>query len=290
MSTSLIGTTNELILNYDKQFNKNYDTIVSVDGTIQNKEQIIIQYNEVIMYKEKNIIILQYLIFLFIILGIIIGLYAYNKINLQSFIGISIFMIILFAFIIYFSVKKHFNTHNITKKLEGINNAMKDYAKKKLSNIVPPYTCPVTCDKKDDTSDEEGTNIPSTGYANPVPGDTLNINPQLNVWKNGSMPYNTQQGEEYEQGDEPSPFFGTTYPKSTYYECDWLGGGSRGSKGLPMGGPTTTKPYSTIPCSYKPNMKLNKKYICKRNPNTDPGGLNLKTTDPTNYNCEEIAI
>ena len=274
-SNDLINTTNQLILNYDEKFNKNYDKIVKINGSIQNKEQLIIKYNEYILKQERNILISKYLIFLFIILGILIFLYSYKIINLTYFIRISIFMIIVFIIIIYFSVLHHYNLHNINKRIQGLKVAMKDYSKKILEDVVPEYTCPANCSKNDDNEEEES----NADMLLRDPGDTLNIDPQLNVWEKGSLPYNkygiktsettdnVNSNALYEIGDEPKPFFGTTYPKSTYYECKWLGGGERGSAGLPLGGPTEQKKYSTIPCSYKPNMILKNKYICEKDPN-----------------------
>ena len=279
-STELIGTTDQLILNYDEKFNKNYDKIVKIDGTIQDKEQLIIKYNEYILKQERNILISKYLIFLFIILGILILLYSYKIINLTYLIGLSILMIIIFIVIIYFSVTHHYNLHNINKRIQGLKVAMKDYSKKLLEDVVPEYTCPSNCSKNDDMEEEEER----IDIIQRDPGDTLNIDPQLNVWEKGSLPYNkygmktTNTGDNvnpnslYEMGDEPKPFFGTTYPKSTYYECEWLGGGTRGASGLPLGGPTDKKKYSAIPCSYKPNMMLKNKYICESDPNKN--GIN----------------
>lgn len=276
-STELIGTTNQLILNYDEKFNKNYDKIVKIDGAIQDKEQLIIKYNEYILKQERNILISKYLIFLFIILGILILLYSFKIINLTYFIGLSILMIIIFILIIYFSVLHHYNLHNINKRIQGLQVAMKDYSKKLLEDVVPEYTCPANCSKNDDDDEEKEESKIDVMLRDP--GDTLNIDPQLNVWEKGALPYNkygiktTETGDDvnpnslYVMGDEPKPFFGTTYPKSTYYECEWLGGGTRGASGLPLGGPTDTKKYSTIPCSYKPNMKLKNKYICENDPN-----------------------
>ena len=84
--TTLIETIHKLLLSYDKNFNENYNKIVKIDGSIQNKEQLIIQHNEVIMGKEKNIIILQYLIFLFLIFCILTVLYNRKIINFNTFI------------------------------------------------------------------------------------------------------------------------------------------------------------------------------------------------------------
>jgi len=238
------------------------------------------------MNKEKNIIILQYLIFLLIIFCILTVLYIRKIINFNSFIGISLFMIIIFGLIIYFAVLNHFNSYNVAKKIQGIQVAMQSYAQKLLEEAVPGYTCPVKCDKKDSTVEEE-INIASVIK---TPGDTLNIDPQLNVWKLGSIPYNTEgiNTEEednpmlYDLGDEPKPSFGTTYPKSTYYKCDWLGGGERGTEGLPLGGPTSNKPFSTIPCSFKPNMSQKAKYICSSDPNLGNKNVN---SDEFKANC-----
>lgn len=272
MSENLIGTTNELLLSYDKKFNENYSKIVQIDGSIQNKEQLIIQYNEVIMSKEKNIIILQYLIFLFLIFCILTLLYNRKIINLNIFIGMSLFMILIFGLIIYFAVLNHYSSYNVARKIQNLQVAMQSYAQNVLEDTIPGYTCPSKCDNKITPIEEEiNINVQE-------PGDTLNINPQLNVWKLGDVPYNKKGINPsielkdrdpmlFRWGDKPEPSFGTTYPKSTYYQCDWLGGGGRGPEGLPLGGPTADKPFSTIPCSYKPNMKQKAKYICNTDPN-----------------------
>ena len=49
---TLLGVTNELLLNYDKKFNENYNKIVRTDSTIQNKEQLIIK---IISYNRNKI-------------------------------------------------------------------------------------------------------------------------------------------------------------------------------------------------------------------------------------------
>lgn len=288
---TLIETTNELLLNYDKNFNENYSKIVQIDGSIQNKEQLIIQHNEVIMGKEKNIIILQYLIFLFLIFCILTILYNRKIINFTIFIGISLFMIFIFGLIIYFAVLNHYSSSNVSKKIQDLQVAMQSYAQKVLQDTIPRYTCPAKCDDKKESLEEEiNINVEE-------PDDTLNIDPQLNVWKLGSIPYNTRGINPsnlekdrdpmlYSYGDKPEPSFGTTYPKSTYYQCDWLGGGERGPEGLPLGGPTADKPFSTIPCSFKPNMKQKAKYICNKNPNFE-SNKNVNS-NIFKENCTEI--
>ena len=297
MSENLIGTTNELLLSYDKKFNENYSKIVQIDGSIQNKEQLIIQYNEVIMNKEKNIIILQYLIFLFLIFCILTVLYNRKIINFNIFIGMSLFMIIIFALIIYFAVLNHYSSYNVAKKIQNLQVAMQSYAQKVLQDTIPGYTCPSKCDNKKAPVEEE------IQIKVQEPGETLNIDPQLNVWKLGAVPYNKKGINPsfelkdrdpmlYSWGDEPKPSFGThdfsrsTYPKSTYYQCDWLGGGEKGPEGLPLGGPTADKPFSTIPCSFKPNMKQTAKYICNTDPNL--GSIKDVKSDIFKNNCTFI--
>ena len=276
---TLIGVTNELIQNYDRNFNENYNKIVTADSTIQNKEQLIIKENEILMTKEKNILILKNSIFLVIILCILFLLYTLGKLDFNKFIGLSIVSIIVFTIYIYYNVISYFNLYNVGKRIQGIKVAMKDYAKKVLEDTVPNYECPSTCNRipeEESPEPEEEYNYLSE------PGDTLRTDPQLNVWKLGGLPYNQNPKTMKEinklikDGDvkatfEPKQTFGTTYPKSTYYECKWLGGGKRNEFGLPLGTPLPEKKYSPIPCSYKPNMTEISRYICKEDPNGNVG-------------------
>ena len=229
------------------------------------------------MGKEAYVIALSYGIFLVIILCILFLLYGFGKIKLSAFIIISILMIIIFSIVIYYSVVTYFNLYNVNRRINDMKVAMKSYAKKKLEDTVPEYTCPTTCStKKDDDDDNVGVEG-EYDYTN-EPGDTLRTDPQLNVWKYGRIPYNQNpismarldrmiEEENMIPTYEPKPSFGTTYPKSTYYECKWLGGGTRDKFGLPTGSPLPNHKYSTIPCTYKPNMSEVAKYICNEDPN-----------------------
>jgi len=282
-ANTLLGVTNELLLNYDKKFNENYNKIVRTDSTIQNKEQLIIKETEILMVKEKNIIILKYCIFLTIILCILFLLYAFGKIDFKTYIGASILIIIIFAVYVYYQVISYFNLYNVKKRIDGIQVAMKTYAQQLLEDTVPPYQCPSTCDTK--KTEEEDVDVEGEYDYIGEPGDTLRTDPQLDVWKYGRIPYNQNpksmaeldrmiEEENMLPTYEPKPSFGTTYPKSTYYECEWLGGGTKDKYGLPNGSPLPNKKYSPIPCSYKPNMNQVAKYICNEDPNNS-GGLDL---------------
>ena len=276
---TLLEVTNDLLLSYDNKFNENYNRIVRTDSTIQNKEQLIIKETEVLMNKEKNIIILQYSTFLVLIICILFLLYGFGKITFSVFIEISILMVIVFSLIIYYQVVNYFNLYNIKKRIDGIQVAMKNYAQQLLEDTVPQYQCPSQCDTKPDDDDVE---VEGEYDYTGEPGDTLRTDPQLDVWKYGRIPYNQNpksmaklermiEEENMIPTYEPKSSFGTTYPKSTYYECKWLGGGTRNKFGLPTGSPTNDKKYSTIPCSYKPNMSEVSRYICDEDPNSKTG-------------------
>ena len=69
--TDLNSVTNQLLNEFSKKFNHNYNDIVQLNSTIQNKEELIFQTQEVILYKERNIIILKYLLFYSIIVFVL---------------------------------------------------------------------------------------------------------------------------------------------------------------------------------------------------------------------------
>ena len=59
VQNSLNTITNKLLEEYDLSFNKNYNHIVQLNSEIQNKEQLIINIHELILYKERYILILE---------------------------------------------------------------------------------------------------------------------------------------------------------------------------------------------------------------------------------------
>jgi len=159
--------------------------------------------------------------------------------------------------------------------LKSIGVTIKDNTIAKLANInVKPYTCPSKCTTRPDT------NISSDLLGIGTP--TLNIDPQNNVWKYGDIPNGgysnsvniqdfytkpTNIKNYYDNNNQPQPesAFGTTYPFTTYYKCDWLGPNNSNS-GLPNNDISTQ--FTTIPCSYRPNYQETGRYICKTDPNT----------------------
>jgi hypothetical protein len=263
MSLSLSNITNELIKQYDIKFNKNYQNIVQVNSSIQNKEEFIYKIQEVIIYKERNIIILQYFTFFVIISCILFLIYALGKMNFKQFMGMVVLIFVILAIACYIHIIYYFNLQSVDARIRGLRVDMKDYAKKVLENRIPDYTCPSTCSTK---PSEEFDITEENDYVNyNKSGEVLKIDPSLDVWKYGDIPINQDLNsmEELDDEDSPQPFFGTTYPKSTYYQCKWLGGNG----GMPNKMKEGNNTYSTIPCNYKPNTTQLGRYICDNDPN-----------------------
>jgi hypothetical protein len=264
MSTTLDNITNELIKQYDIKFNNNYKNIVQVNSSIQNKEELIYKIQGLIFYKERNIIILQYFTFFVLISCILFLIHALGKMQFKQFMGIVVILFIVMAIACYIHIIYYFNLQSIDSRIRGLKVYMKDYTKKELENRIPDYTCPNTCTTK---PSDEGYDI--TEEADYVKydkwGQVLKTDPSLNVWKYGDVPINQdiQTMAEMDDEDSPQPFFGTTYPKSIYYQCKWLGG----IDGMPRKMKNGLNKYSTIPCDFKPNTTQKARYICDNDPN-----------------------
>jgi hypothetical protein len=257
--------TNDLILKYDENFNELYEKIVNINSSIMNKEELIIKENNEIEYKNINIKKLQLSIILIILFGILLILYGTNKITLIRFILLSISLFIIYLGMFY-SISKYINLHKIEVDMVNYinNNLMKDLN----------YKCPKICKN----SSNSNTYINNSNIL-VKEETTLDIDPQLNVWKYGDIPvdgytstklpgsnfYNSPVNipNYYNPLNEPKSSFGTTYPKSTYYQCEWLGGTSN-TNGLPN---NNGNKYSTIPCNFRQNYQETGRYICPSDPN-----------------------
>ena len=275
----LNNTTNDLLLQYDTKFNDLYNKKVRFDSSITNKEEIIIKENDEIANKENTIFILQYLILLIIFFGIALVLFALGKIDYQKLIIITIILIIIYI-IIYYRVQ----LNNVKQKVKV---DMATYISNVIENELP-YKCPAKC------SATSASTAPTTNLIQGYEQPTLKTDPQLNVWQYGDMPtdlYTTSNfysnytnipnfnaTSEEQLVNEPKSAFGTTYPTSTYYKCQWLGGDS--NKGdLPN---VESNIYSTVPCSYRPNFTETGRYICNKDPN------NLQGTSFNNA-CDDVS-
>jgi hypothetical protein len=286
------NVTNDLLLKYDEKFNKTYNKRLFINSTIMNKEEILSKINDEILNKDVTIIILQYSTLLAFLIGALFIAYGFGKIDLKNFIIISVVIFIIYLLIIKFKVYYIVTPKNIEKNIGNLGVQMASYIDTTIEKNNP-YTCPVDCSKN-----SSGAISPTIlGYAQP----TLNIDPQLDVWQYGDIPTdlytttklpaskfysNYQNIPNYNATDKdieknmPKPFFGTTYPSSTYYKCQWLGGDN--SQGLPNK-EDSTKPYSSIPCTYRQNYSEIGRYICSENPN------NLSETERNNK-CNDVSI
>ena len=275
MTTTLNNVTNQLLNEYSVQFNENYNDIVQLNSTIQNKEEIIIQTNQLILYRERYIIILQYILYLSIIVFLLSALLGLKIIDFKSFMGIFVIVFILLFISCYLHIARHFSYINIKNKMDAVKVAMVDYSKKIQQNRIPEYQCPSTCTNNQEEEDNNNNN--TFDYNNS--GTTLKIDPSLNVWKYGDVPIGSELDSEIEPGDEPRPFFGTSYPQTIYYQCKWLG--NRGGKNMPKQMIQSMKKYSTIPCTYRPNNTEKSRLFCQKDPN------NLDA-DQINKYCQEF--
>lgn len=286
---SLNDITNELLLKYDDKFNSLYDKKLFLNSSIMNKEELINKMNDEIYNKDINIVKLKYAAFFIIIYCILFILYGMNKINIKALLGIYLILLLIYLYIINFAIYYIYDVPGIDKSYNKMKVDLLDYVDNKYLNA---YTCPADCSNNNET-EEAGETI--YGYLQP----TLKTDPQLNVWRFGDIPTdvwtsNTKPAKmfyknyknipnynatiEEELANQPKPFFGTNYPRSTYYKCEWKGG-EKNNISMPSIEPNK---YSSIPCSYRPNFIENGKYICKENPNT--------STLDFNTICEDVSV
>jgi hypothetical protein len=282
--------TNDLLLKYDEKFNELYNKKVHIDSSIMNKEELIMKENDEIQNKEINVTMLQYSVIFIILFGVLLILNALNKLLITQVIIFTIILFFIYLFLIYFTVYRKVSAYQVDKVIKNIKVDMKDYVNSVIGNNVDPYKCPTTCTNS-------STNPPPSSLIQGYQQPTLNIDPQVNVWRYGDIPVdlytskNTPGSDFYANPrnipnyrntleedieDEPRPNFGTTYPRSTYYKCEWLGGNNTG---LPNNEPVT---YSSIPCSYRENYEETGRYICSKNPN------NLSSTE-FNTVCNDVS-
>jgi len=274
IDANLKQITNELILKYDKRFDKLYNKIVHLNSSIMNKEEIIIKENEEIRIKENNIEILQISIIFIFLFSILLFLNVFKKISILYLIICCIILFLIYLFVIAYFVLYKIKSKELLKKFDKIGQDMHKYIDKTVMDDLN-IKCPSTCKPTPTQMDPSVIN----GYESP----TLRTDSQLNVWEYGDIPtdlYTTNKlpasrfyvdkngipnytvTKDEEKYNEPKPFFKTNYPRSTFYECKWLGGDN--NEGLPN---IEKNKYSSIPCDYRPNYTMLNKYICTKNPN-----------------------
>ena len=277
MSNSNIGmlnnVTNDLILKYDENFNQLYDKKLGINSSIMNKEELIIKENDEINIKNNTLTILQYTNIAIILFGVLLIRYGLGSFDMKQLLIYTTILIIIYVLVIIFTIYIHITSQNVIKNINGVKVQMGEYIDTVIADKLD-YSCPATC-----------TNNPTVsantilGYAQP----TLRTDPQLDVWQYGDIPtdlytspktpgskfYSNQNIPNYrstleeQTQDMPQQFFNSTYPSSTYYQCQWNGGASNNGD-LPN---VENNKYSSIPCSYRPNFTETARYICTKNPN-----------------------
>jgi len=267
---TLNNITNKLILKYDDKFNKLYNKILQINSSIMNKEELIVKEDVDIVKKTQTILKLQIAILFILGFSVLVFFYAHKKISLRDLILYSILIYIAYYAVIQLVI------YSAAQKLRSVSVAMKNYVADQFEEGDYGLQCPTSCPAVSTNPPAVGT---ITGYNTP----TLRTDSQLNVWEHGDIPtdlytskknpgnkffrtpkniQNYRDRIDEEILNRPKPFFGTTFPSSTYYECKWLGGDKLGE--LPV---KEFKKYSSIPCDYRPNFEQKGKYLCLKNPN-----------------------
>ena len=276
INSELDKVNNKLLLEYNEKFNKLYHKKLSLDKFIMNKEELVNKENDEALLKDHTIIILSTVIYIYISIVILYGLYYIKLYRFDAFIFLTIITI---SYISYNSYAEYKNVHSKLLFNQNIKIAavsMANYVDSEIGKIFP-RKCPTNCAII--PVEEETIDFTSNGRITPKIHPTLNSTPQINVWKHGDVPTDlfTKPGYNNNIYKNPSklPNYDgpDNYPKSefgapidsgaTYYECKWIGANTY--DGLPNQEPTK---YSTIPCSYRENYRESGKYICP--PNIDP--------------------
>lgn len=255
LDTNLQQVTNDLISEYDDNFNNTYNLIQNLNSTIANKEDILVKENMEISAKERQIDYL-YTIFIYVIIfSIALMAHATGKIDTKKLILAVIIIIILLAITIFILYKNSVRVQNLLKNIHVELPHLKDIVKN-------PYTCPSNCKTNANANTSSSTTL---GYKlNNYP--TLNTNQQNNYWKNGDYSGVSPAGTFIEKFDNPNRNNAINY-STTYYKCKWTGGNKSTDSGLPIEDGSI---ISTEPCEYKEgyvpllNDKGKYKYLCNK--------------------------
>jgi hypothetical protein len=245
MPVSLKNVTNDLLLEYDENFNDLYNKILSLNTSITNKEEILVKERLEMKNKDLKIEYLYSMIIFVLLLCPLLIAHATNKIDTPKLIVSIILLLLLLFLYCYILYKRSIEVPSFVKTtLVNMEDLSSSLIKQTFKN---PYSCPANCppiaieEESPPTSNNFGSNITAA--------PTLNIDPQNNVWKDGDNQY-------------IRPSNGKSL---TYYECKWSGSDINGNS-LPI---QDKNKYSTIPCTYKENYIQVNKFICNTNPNSD---------------------
>lgn len=288
-TTSLNSVTNQLLLKYDSQFNKLYDTSNQLNQGITNKEEIIIQNLQYEESKDKIIDSLNAFIPFSMIIGIIWIIYGIGKLPVKSAFGMSV--VILLIYIFYINIYVYHNAgKNALIQSSNTGSTMKSWFDSIFVGKGDDYTCPGDCinEISGEISGSTDPTDPDNSQVVAYPTVILDKQSSENVWLHGDRSLNLynakfikpsylQKGDYYSQEElntiQPQPWFRKISPNgATYYKCQYDGAFPRGSvkarnayggNGIPMLGKEEV--FSTIPCDQMSGYKEKGKFICNSN-------------------------
>jgi hypothetical protein len=283
--TSLNDVTNQLLLKYDGQFDKLYNTSDQLNQGITNKEELIVQNMQSEEIKDKTIQGLYYLFPFLITIAIIWILQAKEKLKFKLALLLTILLIIIYIIILYYYIiweaKKNIAIQSANT---GLN--MKSWIESIFVETPSDYSCPDDCIQE--ISGEISGDESADGTVTPYSSVILDRQSSENVWLHGDRSLNLynakfkqppylRKGNYYTEEElkqiKPQPWFQGISPNgATYYECQYEGAFPKGSlkarniyrdNGIPMIGKQNV--FSTIPCHQMSGYQQKGKYICNTN-------------------------
>ena len=144
--TSVPNVSQQLLLKYDSNFNKQLDKMNALNNEISTKNKMIYTNFDSEAKKDIKTIIYSYLVWYLIILTVIIILKATNIIGWPFLIAISILIALSMFYRMYM---KHFNKKmgNLTKMAKETGNDFANNLESAYANAINNngYTCPTEC-------------------------------------------------------------------------------------------------------------------------------------------------
>lgn len=295
--TSVPNVSQQLLLKYDSNFNKQLDKMNALNNEISTKNKMIYTNYDAEAQKDMKTVVYSYIVWYLIILTGIVFLKVTNISGWPLAIGLAILIALFMIYKLYMNHfnKNNFNFEKITKETadDFVNNLESSYANAINNN---GYTCPSDC------LPEEVEEPPPT--ISEIRGEKryLRTDSNRDVWLRGDVPNNTYTiddenktykinntfvtGYGYDKQPYMKPNNLLTYRKTlqelednrpqrqiipvsknnaTYYDCSFIGGEDDESP-LPY---KKSYDYTTIPCKYYPGFREDARYICDSDPKTN---------------------
>ena len=295
--SSVPNVSQQLLLKYDSNFNKQLDKMNSLNNEISTKNKMIYSNLDAEANKDRKTIVYSYIVWYLIILTVIIILKMTNIAGWTLSIGLAV---LIALFMIYRMYIKHFNNKsvNLAKITAETSNDFANNLEKAYSDAINNngYTCPSEC-----LTEESESHQPTLSE---IQGRKryLSTDSNRDVWLRGDIPNNTytidDENKTYKinniyvtgYGYDKQPYhkpnnlqtYRTTIQElennkpqrqiipisknyATYYDCSFIAGENSESP-LPY---KKSYDYTTIPCKYYPGFREDARYICDSDPKTN---------------------